>query len=219
MYTQCPECHTVHSVKAKELRISRGVLRCRNCKQQFDALRLISEQEPQQGSPSAAIALSAELWEEPRQPFSRKYWLAGLCAALLLLLGQAVYFEGGHLAQNSDIRPWLERVCGSFGCHLPGYRDISRLEILRSSFRIRSDQNYRLRIAVVNRAEFAQAYPQLKLGLTDYGGDTIAVRIFSPEEYHPEDPRATIPSRGAEEIDLDIAAPTVPVGGFSLELL
>jgi predicted Zn finger-like uncharacterized protein len=219
MFTQCPECHTVHTVKAKELRISSGILRCKHCQRQFDALRLITEQAPQQNAAADTIDLSSEIWEEPRKPLSNRCWLAGLSVALLLLLGQAAYFEGGRLAQNEIMRPWLEKFCVSFGCHLPGYRDISRLEILRSSFRIRADQNYRLRIAIINRAEFAQAYPQLKLSLTDYGGDTFAERTFSPRDYQSEYPQARIPPKSAEEIDINIAAPTVPVGGFSLELL
>lgn len=218
MFTQCPECLTVHSAKAKQLRKNRGVFRCKNCKQQFDALQLISEKPPKTKAQKSFIPEAQPLWEEAPRPPADKYWTAALGVALLLLFAQFAYFEGGHMAQNPALRPWLEGICQALPCSLTPYRNLRELEILHSSFKLRADQNYHIQAAVANRAPFAQAYPRLKLTLNDYSGEPFAERIFAPQDYRPQVPQALIASRSAEEIGFDIAAPETPVGGFSIEL-
>lgn len=219
MFTQCPECHTVHSVKAKQLRKNRGLFRCKNCAARFDALQLISEKAPKSKPPAPFFPQFQPLSEEPKPAAPAAYWSAGLCAALLLLGAQFFYFEHRQLLQNTALRPSLERLCSALRCRLPAYRNSAELRILHSELQLGADRNYRLSAALVNDAVFAQAYPVFKLTLTDFNGDRYAERIFAPQEYLPQDPQALIAAGVAVEIGIDIAAPSVPLGGFSIELL
>jgi predicted Zn finger-like uncharacterized protein len=219
MFTQCPECHTVYNVKAKQLRKNRGIFRCKTCSAQFDALQLISETAPKKTSQSVSNPEVRTLWEAPRGTTSNVYWSAAFFAALLVLAAQFFYFESRNLAQNAAVRPRLEQACAVLGCRLPVYRNIRELDILHSALQLKADRNYRLQAALVNRAGFAQAYPQLKLILTDFNGDSFAERIFLPQEYLPQNPQALLAAGADAEIGLDIAAPEVPVGGYLIELL
>jgi predicted Zn finger-like uncharacterized protein len=219
MFTQCPECNTVHSIKAKQLRKHRGIFRCKTCGAQFDALQLLSETAPKTKSNAAANFEFQPLWEEPRGTASNGYWFAGCSAALLALSAQFFYFEYRHFVQNAALRTPLEQICSALHCRLPVYRNIRELDILHSALQLAADRNYRLQAALLNRAGFAQAYPQLKLILTDFNGDSFAERVFTPQEYLPQDPQSLLAADAATEIGLDIAAPEVPIGGYLIELL
>ncbi len=43
MYTQCPECHTVFRVKAEQLEIAHGKVRCSHCNTVFNALETLKQ--------------------------------------------------------------------------------------------------------------------------------------------------------------------------------
>jgi predicted Zn finger-like uncharacterized protein len=219
MFTQCPECRTVHNVKAKQLRKNRGIFRCKNCAAQFDALQLISEKAPKIKSQQSFFPPSQPLWEEPKTATPNAYWSAGVVAVLGLLATQFFYFEQRHLEQNPALRPWLEKLCATLHCRLPAYRNSGELAILQSVLQLRADQNYRLQAALANKSGFAQAYPQLKLSLLDFNGDSFAARLFTPQEYLPQPPDVLFSAGATVEIGLDIAVPEVPVGGYLIELL
>lgn len=219
MFTQCPECHTVHSVKAKQLRKNRGLFRCKNCAARFDALQLISETAPKRKPSAPFFPATQPLWEEPQTTAPSAFWSAGLIVALFLLGAQFFYFEHRHLVHNPSLRPWLERLCSTLHCQLPAYHNTGELAILHSALQLRADRNYRLQAALVNHAAFAQHYPQLKLSLTDLHGEPFAARIFAPQEYLPQASQTLLAAGAAVEIDIDIAAPDEPVGGYLIELL
>lgn len=219
MFTQCPQCRTNHRITARQLRQHRGLFICKACKTQFDALQSISDTAPKKKRYQQRETELQALFEPARPTNSRIAWSAGLGIAILLLLGQFIYFEGGHLAQNPALRPTLAGICSALGCELPDYRNIAELEILHSELQQQSDNHYRLRAAIVNQAGFAQPYPQLKLNLADVNGENFAARIFTPQDYLQQQPQASIASGGAVEIGIDIAAPDEPVGGFTIELI
>ncbi|MGR8935872.1 MAG: zinc-ribbon and DUF3426 domain-containing protein [Gammaproteobacteria bacterium] len=220
MYTQCPECRTAYRLKAAQLRKTRGIFRCKKCLARFDALQLISEKAPKK-NPSMPFFPPSQLFSE--QPKSvtppPAFWFAGLIVALIVLSGQFFYFESRNLMQNALLRPSLERICTTLHCRLPAYRHVGELQILKSTFRLEANQNYHLQAAIANRSDFAQAYPRLKLTLTDYAGDRYAARIFTPQQYLSQQTQALLASGATLEIALDIAAPAVPIGSFTLELL
>lgn len=220
MFTQCPECRTNHRITARQLRQHRGLFRCKTCKAQFDALQSISDTAPKK-KPYLDYhqAELQPLWE-PAQPAKfHVVWRTGLSIAILLLFGQFIYFEGGHLAQNPALRPTLASLCTTLGCELPPYRNVAELQILHSELQLQTDHNYRLRAAIANQSVFTQGYPRLKLSLADVNGENYAARIFTPQDYLPQQPQASIAAGGAVEIGIDIAAPAEPVGGFTIELL
>ncbi|HWP94738.1 MAG TPA: DUF3426 domain-containing protein [Gammaproteobacteria bacterium] len=62
MYTQCPSCQTVFRVRAEELRVARGKVRCSQCDEIFDALASLHE------GPEAAEHGSLPLFSAPPTP-------------------------------------------------------------------------------------------------------------------------------------------------------
>jgi predicted Zn finger-like uncharacterized protein len=217
MFTQCPECQTLHSLTLAQLRANRGILRCSRCSATFDALehsRETREAEKTQSPPAQSLP-----WDKKITP-NTAYWGAGLAAGVLLLMAQIVYFEGHALGQNPAVRPALEKLCGMVNCHPPVYRNLDEFTLLHGSFTPLPDQNYILRVVITNQAAFAQTYPGIKLNLFDYNGEAFASRIFQPRDYLAEKTDAALmPPNETTEIKLTIAAPKNKIGGTTFELV
>lgn len=217
MFTQCPECQTIHPLTLAQLRASRGMLRCSHCSAMFDALERISETTEIKHSENP---LSRSLPWNKESLSGNAYWRTGLVIGLLLLIGQIIYFEGYAFSQNSTARPALAKLCQLINCQLPVYKNPDEFTLLHSSFTPLPDQNYAFRVVMSNQAAFAQTYPNLKLSLLDYSGNAFAHRIFRPRDYLPEDAVATLMAADAvTEINLKIAAPKAKVGGSTFDLV
>jgi predicted Zn finger-like uncharacterized protein len=68
MYTQCPDCSTAFRVTAEVLKQAAGKVRCGGCGIAFNALEYLSEQMPEQPTPTEIDSPLPELTPEPRQP-------------------------------------------------------------------------------------------------------------------------------------------------------
>ena len=149
------------------------------------------------------------------------YWRTGLIIALLLLVGQIVYFEGATFTRNPAFRPHLEKICQQLGCRLPAYKNPAEFALLQSSLSYLSDHRQLFRVVVNNQAAFAQPYPNLELTLRDYAGNPFARRIFLPQDYLSKEQAATSVIRpdATVEISLNITAPKTIVGGYTFELI
>jgi hypothetical protein len=105
----------------------------------------------------------------------------------LLLVSQLAYFQHTALAQNSSIRPWMERLCDLVQCELPPRRDLSKLELL--SRNVYSHPNARdaliVSVSLINNATFEQPYPVLIVTLSDVRGNLLVKRLFPPSTYLP----------------------------------
>jgi hypothetical protein len=159
-------------------------------------------------------------WDREIAPGS-SYWRSGLVIASLLFAGQIIYFEGTAFCRNPAFRPSLEKICGQLNCQLPAYQNPAELSILQGSLSALPDRSQQFSAAISNRAAFAQPYPNLKLTMLDYAGNPFARRIFRPQDYLPEMLAATsamLPD-ASTAISLNIAAPKIPVGGYTFELI
>lgn len=153
---------------------------------------------------------------------SSPLWGIAALAALVGLGYQVLLFESENLARQPSLRPWLERLCPKLNCRVPEFRDLARLEVVERNLTPAHDgvDGLEFRAVLANYADQAQPYPRLKLTLSQYNGDPMAQRIFTPEEYLPETlDRKAMAAGGAAEIHLTIANPGKDVGGFMLELL
>jgi len=217
MFTKCPECQKVYPLTLEQLRASRGILRCEGCSETFDALELISETVADE---AVASPPATDLpWSRESMPGSA-YWSVGLVIALLLLVGQIVYFEGYHFSQNPIFRPVLEKICTQLSCRLPAYKNPDEFTVLQGSFTALPDHAYLFKAVISNQAAFTQPYPNVRLTLLDYTGKPFTHRVFRPKEYLHE-ALITTPVMTADasaEIDLNIAAPETKVGGYTFEL-
>jgi len=217
MFTQCPECQTVQPLTPAQLRAGRGMLRCSHCSAMFDALERLSETEDI--NPPEHLSSRHLPWDKASMP-GNTFWRTGLVIGLLVLIGQIIYFEGYAFSQSPAIRPSLVKLCQLIKCQLPIYKNLDEFSLLHGSFTPLPDQNYAFRVVMSNQADFAQPYPNIKLTLFDYSGNTFAHRIFQPRDYLPEDAVASVMASDATtEISLKIAAPETKVGGSTFDLV
>jgi hypothetical protein len=150
----------------------------------------------------------------------RSYWRAGLVAALLILGGQIVYFEGVTISRNPLYRSSLEKICRQLNCKLPAYENPDEFAVLQSSLSALPERNQLFRATISNRADFSQPYPNLDLTLLDYSGDPFTRRIFKPQDYLPETLiKPVVQPDASMVISLNIAALKTKVGGYTFKLI
>ena len=155
-------------------------------------------------------------------PARRRWpWRVAAVVLTLSLAGQILFFEKARIANDPDLRPLLEWVCRWFGCRLPPFRNLDAIEAVDRALYPAKDARdaYDFYLVLVNQAPYPQPYPLLKLTLTALDGTPIATRIFKPEEYLKTANPPLMPPRRMIFIELQLAAPRRPVGGFQFELL
>ncbi len=148
-------------------------------------------------------------------------WGIGALLLCVLLAGQFGAFEGQRLAQNENLRPWLESACQTLGCRLPAFRAPLRIQIVGRDLRPAQDgvDGYEFTLVLANQSSLPQAFPAVKLILSAYNGDPAAARVFEPAEYLPPSSPMLMPVGELQEIRLLLAPPRQEIGGFSFELL
>jgi len=161
--------------------------------------------------------------EEPRGPeqgSGLRWWLGALAMATLLVW-QVNVFEGARLAQKERLRPWLELLCESLGCELSPYKDTRQIQVVDRALLPAPDDvdGYEFRLIIANQSALAQAFPSIRLVLSELGGRASASRTFSPDEYLEAPRPSKMPVGKPFEIRLLIAKPSSEVGGFSFELI
>lgn len=213
MFTKCPECHHPQTLTIEQLRTTRGIIRCSQCSTQFDALQSLSE------TPAVALAPSEEHlpWVQDRKPANPLLWNLSAAAAIILLCGQIIYFQGPSALQHDKLRPWIIEACSYLGCTLPDYRKLTDFSVLASSMILTADQNYYFKAIINNQAEFAQPHPGIKLTLLKLSGEPFAQRAFAPDNLTFRTDK--IAPHETIEIGLTIAAPGTSVGGYTFELI
>lgn len=112
-------------------------------------------------------------------------WTTAIVLALLLLVGQYLFFNFDRLARDNSLRPIFTAACPLLGCEVPSMDDI---KLIRSSnLMVRSHPSTQQALVVdaiiINRAEFKQHFPSLELQFTDLNGKLVADRRFTPDEY------------------------------------
>jgi predicted Zn finger-like uncharacterized protein len=185
-----------------------------------------SDELPRQPAISAESVSRYDTWNEelearPSSRASRMAWGVGTLLLLALLIGQIGVFEGRRLAQNEHLRPWLEIVCESLRCSLPAFKDIHQIRIIDRALQPAPEDIDGLEFSLVlaNEARFPQAFPVIKLVLTEVNGKPIGARVFQPEEYLDANQAVLMPVGKPFEIHLLLAKPSREVGGFAFELI
>jgi len=140
-----------------------------------------------EGDDSAALATRAEevaieLSLPHRRPWFK--WAIRLTIALVLLalIATGIHSQHGVLMRNASIAPVLERAYGIIGITVQPTWDIAAFDILDSSARS-SDNDLIVMASFINRAEFAQPYPVLRVTLENRWGQAIGQEDFSPRNY------------------------------------
>ncbi|MGI9213505.1 MAG: zinc-ribbon and DUF3426 domain-containing protein [Methylococcaceae bacterium] len=149
-------------------------------------------------------------------------WNTLTLALLLLLWIQYLFFEGGRLVQNAQLRPTLEQLCAALGCVLPAYKDVRLIRAGHASLQKspQSDEAYEFKLVISNQASLPQAFPRLHLLLGEIDGLTTATRIFEPSEYLARRDRETLMMSGKTyEIRLLLQAPGRSIGSYQFTII
>lgn len=155
--------------------------------------------------------------EKPPKQHS-PFWLPGFFLCLVFLIFQVVFFEANSLAQNTTLRPWLDKFCIQLNCNLPAYKNLAELTVLHGSFELTDKAYYIFKTTFINYSAFAQQYPSIKLTIIDYSGQILAERVFKPNEYSKLATRL-IEADMSAEVSMKIAIPSYKMGGYHFELI
>lgn len=211
MYSRCPHCNKQIQVSARQLRLSRGLLKCKRCGDSFDALALLSEKADEtQAKARSYLVKQAEDRSSP--------WLWGIASLLMfmVLLAQIIYFEGQRLYSQPTINLALAKACQALDCRLPVVNNPEDWVVSHSELQAHLDSRYWLIAALTNQAEITQAFPELKLTLTDFNGQPFAERVFTPNQYSKD---TTLAANETVLIRLPLVMAADEFGGFSLDTL
>ncbi|MEN5116665.1 DUF3426 domain-containing protein [Luteimonas sp. TWI662] len=150
-------------------------------------------------------------------------WLWGAAAGLTaLLVLQGLLAERARLAAHPAWRPTLETVCGALRCTLPPWREPAALVLLARDVRAAPEDPSRLQVTARfrNDARWPQAWPRLRLVLSDVDGQAIGSRVFTAREYLGGAPPAPTLAPGASaHVRLTLKEPGPGAVSFAFELL
>ncbi|MDX1528728.1 MAG: DUF3426 domain-containing protein, partial [Gammaproteobacteria bacterium] len=135
--------------------------------------------------------------------------------ALILLAALAVQYAWFRpetiLGAYPQTRPLLETFCVLTGCRVPDRRDPSKIQMLARDVRVHPGYEGALLVSatLVNAASHAQPYPRLQFSVFNVNGQTIASRVFEPEEYlSPDlDPKGNMSPGKPLQIAIELIAP------------
>lgn len=150
-------------------------------------------------------------------------WIAGNVLLVIILLGQLTYLFRVELAARlPGIKPALVAACETLQCSVPLPHEINDMAIETSNMESDPAQPGVITLTVVlhNLADYAQAYPNLELTLTDMGDNPVGRRILMPEEYlkDPANAETGLAGHRENEVRLAIDASSLKPVGYQLFL-
>jgi len=128
--------------------------------------------------------------ERLQQPAARR--LHPLLSLLFILVLfsvsflQLAYFRAFELTfAIPSATPYIEMFCEKVNCHYSGPLDKKKIQLLSRDVRVHPKEKKALLIsaAMINNADFAQPYPNIKIRLSDISGNIVAERIFTSKTY------------------------------------
>jgi hypothetical protein len=140
---------------------------------------------PEPAVPAATTAAPAFL-RGPRPALRTPRWQWGLVAVLgVLLLVQIAVADRARLAGDARTRPLIGAVCTVLRCALPAWHEPAAYTMLQREVRPLAGQPGVLQVQASfrNDARWAQAWPALRLSLSDADGRVIGRRTLQPGDY------------------------------------
>ncbi len=113
------------------------------------------------------------------------FWRSASVLLLLALFAQVAWAERASWIDRAAVRNWLEPLCAELRCRLPLRHDQASLRLVSRDIRPHPSVAGALLISATlrNEAPFAQAFPTLKVTLSNLDEQRIAMRRFAPREY------------------------------------
>jgi len=173
-------------------------------------------QEPSATAPSFTRAPVAA----PRAP----RWQWGLVGGLVaLLVVQIMVADRANLAADAGSRPWVAGLCSVLRCSLPAWHEPTAFSMISRDVRPVPTQPGALQVQASfrNDARWAQAWPQLRLSLSDADGRVIGTGVFAPQDYlGPGGNAASVLEPGqSAQIAFRVREPAASTVAFTFEFL
>jgi hypothetical protein len=163
--------------------------------------------------------------EMPMQESKKRFWPWVIGSLFLFLLGLAqvlYFFRVDIAAQLPGLKPVLYGYCELLKCTIPLPEKVEMMGIESSDLEADALQPNVVNLTALlhNRAEFAQAYPNLELSLTDTQDRVVGRRVFIPAEYlkASEDPQRGLSSNREIAIQLHLDTFDLKPSGYKLFL-
>ncbi|QIO89742.1 membrane protein [Stenotrophomonas rhizophila] len=134
----------------------------------------------------APLATAPSFLQAPRARLRTPRWQWGLVAGLgVLLLLQIAVADRARLAADAGTRPWIAGLCSVLRCTLPAWREPAAFSMISRDVRPVPGQPGALQVQASfrNDARWAQAWPALRLSLSDADGRLIGTGEFAPADY------------------------------------
>ncbi|HET7371517.1 MAG TPA: DUF3426 domain-containing protein [Gammaproteobacteria bacterium] len=146
------------------------------------------------------------------------WWTVGSVVLLLALLSQVIIYEHEALRANPVTRGAVEALYSAFGHPLPLRQDLSALAVTDAQVSAATKANNALVVtaALTNHADFAQAWPLLRVVLTDRFGGVVAQGVYDAGSYLPHGPvtGSALAAGQTRKVELQIADPGADAVGF-----
>ncbi len=205
--------------------------------QRVDPARInfeLAEDQPEDDKESASSArhqaLTGNLQPTPlalktRQRADKNNTLFTLATVVLLVLfaGQVLFFNFQNWAKDPQWRPVYQVVCQVSGCVLPSVQDVNAMTTRNLVVRSHPELANALVVDVllVNNKGFSQPFPDLSLQFTDLNENTVASRVFHPDEYLSGEAagQQLMPSKTPIHVALEIIDPGQEAVSYAVNLL
>lgn len=154
-------------------------------------------------------------------PAPRWHWLLVAGLALLLVL-QSVLADRARLAADAGNRVWLGALCGVLRCSLPAWHEPAAFTMTSREIRPLPGQAGVLQVqaSIRNDARWAQAWPDLRLSLSDADGRVIGSGVFTPAQYLGESPGAALLEPGqSARVAFRVQEPAASTVAFTFDFL
>lgn len=136
--------------------------------------------EPETQAPTHSTQRSAQQTQS-----HTGFWLFVVLLLMLGALAQVAYFKFDTFARHPDTRFVYQQACTLLGCELPSVQDSKKIVVQQFLIRPqKQDKGYlQADILLINKAIYAQPYPDLTLVMRDNQGQVLASRRFVPKEF------------------------------------
>lgn len=153
-------------------------------------------------------------------PTPRWQWLLIALLTLALLL-QVAIADRARLAASAATRPLIATLCGLLRCTVPAWHEPEAFSMLSRDIRPLADSPGALQVQASfrNDARWAQAWPALRLSLSDADGRVIARRRFEPGEYLGTgyDPAQRLEPQQSAQVSFRLREPAAATVAFNFD--
>src|SRR6185503_14513576 len=148
-------------------------------------------------------------------------WVAATALLALLLVLQVIHSERNNLVRHPAIGPLVAGAYSFFGLTPLAPTDLTAYELRQwgAASDPREANRLMLRASIINRANYAQPFPLLRLTLQDRFGATLGERDIGPADYLPGAGAPTLlgPGERADAL-IRIVDPGTQAVGFELDV-